>query len=77
MIFLFTASDMALLAEEVCGSRVQRLAGGMIGDNTALILKHLTDGQPILIPYPNPHMPSDWWKKKNLNPPPNDQLRPA
>ncbi|XP_026783395.1 UPF0692 protein C19orf54 homolog isoform X2 [Pangasianodon hypophthalmus] len=48
---MFSASDMALLAEEVCGFRVQRLSGGMIGDNAALILKHLTDGQPVLIPY--------------------------
>ncbi|XP_060778979.1 actin maturation protease isoform X2 [Neoarius graeffei] len=48
---MFSASDMALLAEEVCGVRVQKLSGGMIGDNATLILKHLTDGQPILIPY--------------------------
>ncbi|KAF4071975.1 hypothetical protein AMELA_G00268990 [Ameiurus melas] len=48
---MFSACDMALLAEGVCGFRVQRLSGGMIGDNAALILKHLTDGQPILIPY--------------------------
>ncbi|MCJ8733136.1 hypothetical protein PDJAM_G00219650 [Pangasius djambal] len=48
---MFSASDMALLAEEVCGFRVQRLSGGMTGDNAALILKHLTDGQPVLIPY--------------------------
>lgn len=56
---------MALLAEEVCGVRVQRLSGGMTGDNAALILRHLTDGQPILIPYPDLHMPSDWWRKNN------------
>ncbi|XP_066541006.1 actin maturation protease [Hoplias malabaricus] len=48
---MFSATDMALLAEEVCGCRVQKLSGGMMGDNTALILKHLLDGQPILIPY--------------------------
>ncbi|KAK3570821.1 hypothetical protein QTP86_027649 [Hemibagrus guttatus] len=48
---MFSACDMALLAEEVCGVRVQRLSGRMTGDNAALILKHLTDGQPILIPY--------------------------
>ncbi|XP_062860957.1 actin maturation protease [Trichomycterus rosablanca] len=48
---MFSASDMAQLAQEVCGCRVQRLSGGMTGDNVPLILKHLTDGQPILIPY--------------------------
>lgn len=47
---------MALLAEEVYGIRVQRLSGGMTGDHAALILRHLTDGQPILIPYPDLRM---------------------
>ncbi len=45
------ASDMAKLAEEVCGCRVQRLSGGMMGENTAVTLKHLAAGQPVLIPY--------------------------
>ncbi|XP_056126205.1 actin maturation protease isoform X3 [Rhinichthys klamathensis goyatoka] len=48
---MFSASDMAKLAEEVCGCRVQRLSGGMMGENTAVILKHLAGGQPVLIPY--------------------------
>ncbi|XP_052008840.1 UPF0692 protein C19orf54 homolog [Xyrauchen texanus] len=48
---MFSASDMTKLADEVCACRVQRLSGGMMGDNTAVILKHLTGGQPILIPY--------------------------
>ncbi|XP_072551454.1 actin maturation protease isoform X2 [Salminus brasiliensis] len=48
---MFSAGDMALLAEEVCGCGVQRLSGGIAGDNAALILRHLTDGQPVLIPY--------------------------
>uniref|UniRef100_A0A3B1J187 Actin maturation protease n=1 Tax=Astyanax mexicanus TaxID=7994 RepID=A0A3B1J187_ASTMX len=48
---MFSAGDMALLAGEVCGCRVQRLSGGMTGDNSALILKHLMEGQPVLIPY--------------------------
>ncbi|XP_036441395.1 UPF0692 protein C19orf54 homolog [Colossoma macropomum] len=48
---MFSAGDMALLAEEVCGCRVQTLSGGMMGDNAALVLKHLTEGRPILIPY--------------------------
>ncbi|KAI4874356.1 hypothetical protein NFI96_022216 [Prochilodus magdalenae] len=48
---MFSAADMAQLAQEVCGCRVQRLSCGMMGDNAARILKHLTEGQPILIPY--------------------------
>lgn len=48
---MFSASDMAKLAEDVCGCRVQRLSGGMLGENTAVILKHLINRQPILIPY--------------------------
>ncbi|XP_055030118.2 actin maturation protease isoform X1 [Misgurnus anguillicaudatus] len=48
---MFSASDMAKLAEEVCGCRVQILSGGMMGDNSAVILKHLSNGQPILVPY--------------------------
>ncbi|XP_048024932.1 UPF0692 protein C19orf54 homolog isoform X3 [Megalobrama amblycephala] len=48
---MFSASDMAKLAEEVCGCRVQRLSGGMMGENAAVILKHLAGGQPVLIPY--------------------------
>lgn len=48
---MFSASDMAKLAEEVCGCRVQRLSGGMMGENTTVILKHLAGGQPVLIPY--------------------------
>ncbi|XP_016317644.1 actin maturation protease isoform X2 [Sinocyclocheilus anshuiensis] len=48
---MFSASDMAKLAEEVCGCRVQRLSGGMMGENTAVILKHLAGGQPVLVPY--------------------------
>lgn len=48
---MFSASNMAKLAEEVCGCRVQRLSGGMMGENTAVVLKHLAGGQPVLIPY--------------------------
>ncbi|KAI2653656.1 hypothetical protein H4Q32_013974 [Labeo rohita] len=48
---MFSASDMAKLAEEVCGCRVQRLSGGMMGENTAVILKHLAGRQPVLVPY--------------------------
>ncbi|XP_035647473.1 UPF0692 protein C19orf54 homolog [Oncorhynchus keta] len=48
---MFSASDMAMLAEEVCGCRAELLSGGMSGDNSTAILKHLADGQPVLIPY--------------------------
>ncbi|XP_056621981.1 actin maturation protease [Triplophysa dalaica] len=48
---MFSAGDMAKLAEELCGCRVQRLSGGMMTDNTTIILKHLSSGQPVLIPY--------------------------
>ncbi|XP_043120001.1 UPF0692 protein C19orf54 homolog isoform X2 [Puntigrus tetrazona] len=48
---MFSASDMARLAEDVCGCRVQRLSGGMMGENTSVVLEHLAAGQPILIPY--------------------------
>jgi hypothetical protein len=47
-----SASDMAMLAEEVCGCRAELLSGGMSGDNSTAILKHLADGQPVLIPDP-------------------------
>ncbi|XP_070987928.1 actin maturation protease isoform X3 [Oncorhynchus clarkii lewisi] len=48
---MFSASDMAMLAEEVCGCRAELLSGGMSGDNSTAVLKHLADGQPVLIPY--------------------------
>uniref|UniRef100_A0A3P9A4H2 Actin maturation protease n=1 Tax=Esox lucius TaxID=8010 RepID=A0A3P9A4H2_ESOLU len=49
---MFSAGDMALLAEEVTGWRAELLSGGMRGDNTKAVLKHLVDGQPVLIPDP-------------------------
>ncbi|XP_048836437.1 UPF0692 protein C19orf54 homolog isoform X1 [Brienomyrus brachyistius] len=48
---IFSAHHMALLAEEVIGCWAERLTGGMGGANYCHILKHLADGQPILIPY--------------------------
>lgn len=44
---------MALLAEEVIGCWAEQLTGGMGGANFCHILKHLADGQPILVPYPS------------------------
>ncbi|XP_056139110.1 actin maturation protease isoform X1 [Lampris incognitus] len=48
---MFSAHNMALLAEEVCACKAQLLMGGMSGDNAATIIAHICDGQPILIPY--------------------------
>ncbi|XP_041729458.1 UPF0692 protein C19orf54 homolog [Coregonus clupeaformis] len=48
---MFSARDMAMLAEEVCECRAELLSGGMTGDNSTAVLKHLADGQPVLIPY--------------------------
>ncbi|XP_030621937.1 actin maturation protease isoform X2 [Chanos chanos] len=48
---MFSAQDMAVLAEEVCGCKAVRLSGGIEGHNTVFIMKHLTTGQPVLIPY--------------------------
>ncbi|TWW77170.1 hypothetical protein D4764_12G0005600 [Takifugu flavidus] len=40
---MFSAGDMALLAEEVCDCRVQLLSGGLSGNNAAAIVTHLYD----------------------------------
>ncbi|KAJ7990443.1 hypothetical protein DPEC_G00300370 [Dallia pectoralis] len=50
---MFSAGDMALLAEEVTGCRAQLLSGGMTGDNSMAVLQHLADGRPVLIPDPS------------------------
>ncbi|KAM6933029.1 actin maturation protease [Xenentodon cancila] len=47
---MFSASNMALLAEEVCGCRSELLSGGLSG-NDATIITHLWGGQPVLVPY--------------------------
>ncbi|XP_068440368.1 actin maturation protease isoform X2 [Clinocottus analis] len=48
---MFSAEDMALLAEEVCGCEAELLSGGLSGDNAAAIITHLWGRQPVLIPY--------------------------
>ncbi|KAL7400658.1 hypothetical protein ABVT39_015617 [Epinephelus coioides] len=48
---MFSADNMALLAEEVCGCKAELLSGGLSGDNAAAIITHLWGRQPVLIPY--------------------------
>ncbi|XP_041919276.1 UPF0692 protein C19orf54 homolog [Alosa sapidissima] len=48
---MFSAKDMTSLAQEVCGCKAELLKGGMDGVNFPRILRHLIEGQPVLIPY--------------------------
>ncbi|XP_068567642.1 actin maturation protease [Cebidichthys violaceus] len=48
---MFSADNMALLAEEVCGCEAELLSGGLSGHNAAAIITHLWGRQPVLIPY--------------------------
>ncbi|KAG7250968.1 hypothetical protein CRUP_000189, partial [Coryphaenoides rupestris] len=48
---MFSARDMALLAEEVCSCKADLLTGGMSGDNASTVIAHMCDGKPVLIPY--------------------------
>ncbi|KAG7479725.1 hypothetical protein JOB18_033590 [Solea senegalensis] len=48
---MFSANNMALLAEEICGCKAELLSGGLSGNNAATIVKHLWERQPVLIPY--------------------------
>ncbi|XP_028274749.1 actin maturation protease isoform X2 [Parambassis ranga] len=48
---MFSAANMALLAEEVCGCRAELLSGGLSGDNYTAVIAHLWGRQPVLIPY--------------------------
>ncbi|XP_014865038.1 PREDICTED: UPF0692 protein C19orf54 homolog isoform X1 [Poecilia mexicana] len=48
---MFSACNMALLAEELCVCKAELLSGGLSGRNTAAIIKHLWSGQPVLVPY--------------------------
>ncbi|XP_030262758.1 actin maturation protease [Sparus aurata] len=48
---MFSADNMALLAEEVCGCKAELLSGGLSGENAATIITHLWRRQPVLIPY--------------------------
>nr|XP_057935255.1 actin maturation protease [Doryrhamphus excisus] len=47
---MFSAFNMALLAEEVCGCKAELLSGGLSG-NASRIIGHLWARQPLLIPY--------------------------
>ncbi|XP_022076916.2 UPF0692 protein C19orf54 homolog [Acanthochromis polyacanthus] len=48
---MFSAENMALLAEEVCGCKAELLSGGLGGNNAAAVITHLWGRQPVLIPY--------------------------
>ncbi|XP_057693975.1 actin maturation protease isoform X2 [Corythoichthys intestinalis] len=48
---MFSARNMALLAEEVCGCKAELLSGRLSGRNATRIIKHLWNRQPVLIPY--------------------------
>ncbi|XP_067412712.1 actin maturation protease [Emydura macquarii macquarii] len=48
---MFSAADMAQLAEEVFQCRAELLSGGLEGENRDRILLHLTAGCPLLLPY--------------------------
>ncbi|XP_062274892.1 actin maturation protease [Scomber scombrus] len=48
---MFSANNMALLAEEVCGCKAELLSGGLSGKNAETIIRHLWGRQPVLIPY--------------------------
>ncbi|XP_077423010.1 actin maturation protease [Vanacampus margaritifer] len=48
---MFSARNMALLAEEMCGCKAELLSGGLNGDNATRIIAHLWSRQPVLIPY--------------------------
>uniref|UniRef100_A0A3Q1IQB7 Actin maturation protease n=1 Tax=Anabas testudineus TaxID=64144 RepID=A0A3Q1IQB7_ANATE len=48
---MFSAKNMALLAEEICGCKAELLSGGLNGDNATTISTHLWGRQPVLIPY--------------------------
>ncbi|XP_034556835.1 UPF0692 protein C19orf54 homolog [Notolabrus celidotus] len=48
---MFSADNMALLAEEVCGCKADLLSGGLSGNNMETIITHLWGRQPVLIPY--------------------------
>lgn len=48
---MFSADNMALLAEEVCGCKADLLSGGLCGNNAETIITHLWGRQPVLIPY--------------------------
>ncbi|KAM9112944.1 actin maturation protease isoform 1-T2 [Pangshura tecta] len=48
---MFSAADMARLAEELFQCQAELLSGGLEGENRGKILRHLTTGCPLLLPY--------------------------
>ncbi|KAJ7304493.1 hypothetical protein JRQ81_012063 [Phrynocephalus forsythii] len=48
---MFSAADMAVLAQEVFACQAELLSGGLEGQNQRRILQHLWSGFPVLIPY--------------------------
>ncbi|XP_068601191.1 actin maturation protease [Brachionichthys hirsutus] len=48
---MFSADNMARLAEEVCGCEAELLSGGLTGHNAAAIITQLWGREPVLIPY--------------------------
>ncbi|XP_054855674.1 actin maturation protease isoform X2 [Eublepharis macularius] len=48
---MFSAADMAKLAEEVFSCQAELLSGGLEGRNQERLLRHLLAGLPLLIPY--------------------------
>ncbi|XP_069390440.1 actin maturation protease isoform X2 [Paralichthys olivaceus] len=48
---MFSANNMALLAEEACRCKAELLSGGLSGDNAAAVVTHLWGRQPVLVPY--------------------------
>ncbi|XP_072287933.1 actin maturation protease isoform X2 [Pyxicephalus adspersus] len=48
---MFSAANMASLAELVFGCDCELLTGGMDGENRERILNHLMAGLPVLVPY--------------------------
>ncbi|KAM9270539.1 actin maturation protease [Cariama cristata] len=48
---MFSAADMATLAQELFPCRAEVLSGGLEGPNRARILQHLVGGLPLLVPY--------------------------
>uniref|UniRef100_UPI003AB04B1E actin maturation protease n=1 Tax=Centroberyx gerrardi TaxID=166262 RepID=UPI003AB04B1E len=48
---MFSAHNMALLAEEMCVCKAELLTGGISGNSATTIIAHMCDGQPVLIPY--------------------------
>ncbi|XP_036598846.1 UPF0692 protein C19orf54 homolog isoform X2 [Trichosurus vulpecula] len=48
---MFSAANMARLAQEVFGCQVELLSGGLDEPNRCRVLQHLISGCPLLVPY--------------------------